>query len=173
MAKTYTKEQIRDSPSRKDGMSEVLEKEYRRKTCLFLKQAGKSLDLPMEAIATAHVFFHKFFVLQSFSQHDRFCVASACLFLASKVEESPRKVDHIVNRCHAVWTHTKHPLDPKDKGFRRLREKILIAERCLLNTLSFQLSVHHPYAEAASQLKELKRLAGGGKGGVGGGGSGG
>ncbi|CAM9477210.1 unnamed protein product, partial [Discosporangium mesarthrocarpum] len=150
--------EIRNSPSRKDGISEVLEKEYRRKTCFFIKAAGKSLDLPMEAIATAHVFFHRFFILQSFHQHDRFVVASACVFLASKVEESPRKVEHIVIQCHAIWTRAKKPLESKDKCFRRLREKVLIAERCLLNTLSFQLSVQHPYTEATSHLRNLKQL---------------
>lgn len=44
-AKLYTAEQIRNSPSRSDGVSEALEKDYRRKTCLFLKAAGKELEL--------------------------------------------------------------------------------------------------------------------------------
>ncbi|CAN0529275.1 unnamed protein product [Scytosiphon promiscuus] len=41
----YTGEEIRNSPSRADGISEVLENEYRRKTCLFIKAAGKALEL--------------------------------------------------------------------------------------------------------------------------------
>ena len=43
--KLYTSEQIRNSPSRADGVSEALEIEYRRKTCLFVKAAGKELEL--------------------------------------------------------------------------------------------------------------------------------
>lgn len=43
--KFYTTEEIRMSPSRKGGMAEVLENEYRRKTCLFIKAAGKALEL--------------------------------------------------------------------------------------------------------------------------------
>lgn len=43
--KLYTAEEIRNSPSRGDGMSDVLEADYRRKTCLFIKAAGKALDL--------------------------------------------------------------------------------------------------------------------------------
>ena len=31
------------------------------------------------------MFFQRFFGVQSFAQHDRFCIAMACLFLASKV----------------------------------------------------------------------------------------
>lgn len=41
---------------------------------------------PVEAVATALVFFHKFFMLHSFLKHERLFVASACLFLAAKVE---------------------------------------------------------------------------------------
>lgn len=41
---------------------------------------------PVEAVATALVFLHKFFMLHSFQKHERFFVGSACLFLAAKVE---------------------------------------------------------------------------------------
>ncbi|CAN0530687.1 unnamed protein product, partial [Ectocarpus sp. 12 AP-2014] len=41
---------------------------------------------PVDAVATALVFFHKFFMLHSFQKHERFFVGSACLFLAAKVE---------------------------------------------------------------------------------------
>lgn len=43
--KLYTADQVRDSPSRVDGITEVLEDAYRRKTCLFVKAAGKALEL--------------------------------------------------------------------------------------------------------------------------------
>lgn len=41
---------------------------------------------PVESVATALVFMHKFFMLHSFKQHERLFVGSACLFLAAKVE---------------------------------------------------------------------------------------
>lgn len=46
----------------------------------------------MDAVATALVFFHKFFMLHSFNKHERLFVASACLFLAAKVEVRSRYV---------------------------------------------------------------------------------
>lgn len=39
-------------------------------------------------VSTAQVLFHRFFANQSFHRHDRFIVAVAALFLASKVEEA-------------------------------------------------------------------------------------
>lgn len=47
---------------------------------------------PRLTISTSIVFFHRFFSRQSFKFHSRFDVATACVFLASKVDETPRKV---------------------------------------------------------------------------------
>jgi cyclin T len=47
---------------------------------------------PQLSIATAIVFFHRFFVVHSFKHYDRWILATACLFLAGKVEETPKKV---------------------------------------------------------------------------------
>lgn len=44
---------------------------------------------PVDAVATALVFFHKFYMLHSFHRHERLFVGSACLFLAAKVEVRP------------------------------------------------------------------------------------
>lgn len=44
-SKLITAQEIKNSPSRADGMSEVVENEYRRKTCLFIRAAGKTLEL--------------------------------------------------------------------------------------------------------------------------------
>jgi len=49
ITKLYTAEQIRNSPSRGDGISESLENDYRRTTCLFIKAAGKELELWVKA----------------------------------------------------------------------------------------------------------------------------
>lgn len=44
-SKLYTAEEVRRSPSRLDDISEVVENDYRRKSCLFMKAAGKLLEL--------------------------------------------------------------------------------------------------------------------------------
>ncbi|CAN0471347.1 unnamed protein product, partial [Laminaria digitata] len=121
---------------------------------------------PVEAVATALVFFHKFFMLHSFLKHERLFVGSACLFLAAKVEESPKRVELVMSKCWAVW-HSREPPAEQEKAFKRLREKILIAERCLLHTLGFQMTVEHPYAAVMGLLKKLFSLGRGADGGKG------
>lgn len=49
----------------------------------------------------------------------------------------------------------------------RLRTQILIAERCLLHTLGFQMTVEHPYAAVMGLLKKLFSLGRGADGGKG------
>ncbi|CAB1101714.1 unnamed protein product [Ectocarpus sp. CCAP 1310/34] len=165
--KLYTMDQIRNSPSRKDGVSEALENDYRRTTGLFIKAAGKELELPVDAVATALVFFHKFFMLHSFQKHERFFVGSACLFLAAKVEESSKRVEQVMSKSWKVWNGGRDPPSENEKSFKRLREKILIAERCVLHTLGFQLTVEHPYSVVMSLLKKLFTMGKGADGGKG------
>lgn len=54
---------------------------------------------PLLTIATASLFLHRFYMLESLKKYGAREVALACLFLAGKVEESLRKVDTVVNYC--------------------------------------------------------------------------
>jgi hypothetical protein len=76
------------------------ERQARRRTCRFIEEAGqRSLRLPRVAVATATVFFHRFYAKHAFQEHDRFEVAMACLLLAGKTEESPKKLDFVIREC--------------------------------------------------------------------------
>ncbi|VDO87409.1 unnamed protein product [Haemonchus placei] len=73
-------------------------------------QRGKISQLCMCA-AIMHM--HRFFCFHSFKFFDYRDVAAACLFLAGKSEECPRKLDHIVR----VWWSKKferHPAIPSN-----------------------------------------------------------
>jgi Cyclin, N-terminal domain len=88
-------------PSVKDGSMTVDEESLkRRKTCRFIEESGRILKLPRVAVSTAMVFFHRFYARHSFAQHDRFEVAVACIVLAGKTEESPRKLNHVMEECY-------------------------------------------------------------------------
>jgi len=85
-----------------DPMTPEAERQARRRTCRFIEEAGqRSLRLPRVAVATATVFFHRFYAKHAFQEHDRFEVAMACLLLAGKTEESPKKLDFVIREC---WT---------------------------------------------------------------------
>ena len=71
----------------------------RIKTCRFIEEASRILRLPRVAISTAMVFIHRFYAVHSFADHDRFEVAVACILIAAKTEESPRKLASVIQEC--------------------------------------------------------------------------
>ena len=161
---------ISQLPSLKDGMTVKEEAEKRRKTCRFLEEAGRVLKLPRVAIATAMVFFHRFYAKHSFQEHDRFEVAVACIVLAAKTEESPKKVNTVIEECHKLKVRGMQAgrvsggasssadaknLDPKSEEFAKLKDRILLLERVILHTIGFELSIDHPYKFLVEQVKRL------------------
>lgn len=51
-------------------------------------------------INTAIVYMHRFYLFHSLSQFHRNAMAAAALFLAAKVEEQPRKLEHVIKVAH-------------------------------------------------------------------------
>lgn len=149
----------------------------RRRTCRFLEEASRVLKLPRVAISTSMVFFHRFYAVHSFETHDRFEVAVACILLAAKTEESPKKLISVIQECFRLKNlsakrKTLLPgtsnsidgktsvdqqgfLDIKCEEFVRLKEKILLLERVILHTIGFELSIDHPYKYLVEQIKKM------------------
>ena len=66
-------------------------------TALRIQQTGVRLALSQEVIAGAITYCNKFKEFGSFSSFYPIEVASACLFLASKVADETRKIRDILN----------------------------------------------------------------------------
>lgn len=128
----------------------------RRLTCAFLQESGQKLRLPQLSIATAIVFFHRFYASESYEEYDRFTVATTCLFLASKVEETPKKLKEVVIETYKAHHQGTTTLEPESKEFWELKEKILVCERILLTTLGFNLSVEHAYRPLLAYVKSIQ-----------------
>ena len=160
-----TPEQIEMSPSRQflltkcDGdleKAKAREEDYRISACGFISESGQALRVPQLTIATAVVFYHRFFARKSYELFDRHIVATTCLFLASKVEETPKKLKDVVIECRKVQLKTETGLDPESREFWECKEKVLISERILLQTLGFDLTVEHAYRPLLAYVKAIK-----------------
>lgn len=68
---------LSNSPSRQDDVSSEEESKLRRQGVLFIDETARDVKLPKVAAATANVFFHRFFALQSLRKHCHFDVAIA------------------------------------------------------------------------------------------------
>lgn len=114
---------------------------------------------PQLTIATAIVFYHRFFARESYEHYERFQVATTALFLAAKVEETPRKLKDVVIETHKVQQQSaKAPVPVPEADSPELykaKEMILICERELLRVLGFDLSVEHAYRPLLAYIKSI------------------
>ncbi|KAM3330537.1 hypothetical protein ACQJBY_027023 [Aegilops geniculata] len=149
----------RRSPSWKDGIDSALEARLRASYCAYLRCLGFRLGLPQTTVATAVVYCHRFFFHRSHACNDRFLVATAALFLASKTEETTCLLNTILRASCEVSENQEFNLLPyMSRGqnwFELYRESVIQAEQMILTTLDFELEVTHPYTSLSSALSRL------------------
>mmetsp|Transcript_17851 Transcript_17851/g.30000 ORF Transcript_17851/g.30000 Transcript_17851/m.30000 type:complete len:378 (-) Transcript_17851:523-1656(-) len=162
------------SPSlQKHNIDEKRQIAYRCEYCEFLKKAGMALKFPQLTIATAVIFCHRFFTRQSFGskENDVKIIATSCLFLAGKVEETPKALNEVISKTYVI----RHEREGKEVAMERIKrkevyevekEKILVAERRVLHALEFIFNVEHPYKHVllivkknADNNKEIAQVA--------------
>jgi hypothetical protein len=76
------------------------------------------MDLGYNTTATGVVYFHRFYMFHSFRQFPRYVTACCCLFLAGKVEETPKKCKDIIKTARGLLSDQKFATfgdDPKEE----------------------------------------------------------
>ncbi|KAF3441202.1 hypothetical protein FNV43_RR15115 [Rhamnella rubrinervis] len=153
------KEIEENSPSRRDGVDLKKETYLRKSYCTFLQDLGMRLKVPQVTIATAIIFCHRFFLRQSHAKNDRRTIATVCMFLAGKVEETPRPLKDVILVSYEI-IHKKDPTAvqkiKQKEVYEQQKELILLGERVVLATLGFDLNVQHPYKPLVEAIKKFK-----------------
>ncbi|KAJ6648700.1 Cyclin-K [Pseudolycoriella hygida] len=147
----YEKKDLKNTPSIRDGLDYETERRYRKEGARFIMDCGMSMDLGHNTMATGVVYFHRFYMFQSFRQFPRYVTACCCLFLAGKVEETPKKCRDIIRTARTLLSEQAFMSfgdDPK--------EEVMTLERILLQTIKFDLQVEHPHNFLMKYVKCLK-----------------
>jgi len=58
---------------------------------------------------------HRFYVFHSLTQFHRNAIAVAALFLAAKVEEQPRKLEHVIKMAYMCLHRDQPPPDSRSE----------------------------------------------------------
>ncbi|KAI8063748.1 cyclin-like protein [Gongronella butleri] len=152
----FTREEVLSAPSIvHDGLSVAQEQRTRANSCSFIQAIGCQLGLPQNTVATAMVYFHRFYMRYCFSDYTSDYIAGTCVYLACKVEESSRKVSDVATACVMNRYRQLRSSEEKQKVHHTLRSAILWHERLLLETLCFDLTVDHPHQLILEFAKEL------------------
>ncbi|KDP34899.1 hypothetical protein JCGZ_09187 [Jatropha curcas] len=153
-------EQLQNSPSRKDGIDEATETTLRIYGCDLIQESGILLRLPQAAMATGQVLFHRFYCKKSFARFNVKKVAASCVWLASKLEESPRKSRQVIIVFHRMECRrenlTMEFLDLTSKKFAELKMELRRTERHILKELGFVCHDEHPHKFISNYLATLE-----------------
>ncbi|KAJ7618409.1 cyclin-like protein [Roridomyces roridus] len=101
---------------------------------------GKKMQIPQRVIATATVFFRRFYLKNSYCETDPFMVIAACIYVAAKAEEFPVHIKHLVSDARHIFSQQYGV-----KNFPSDNSKLAEMEFYLVDDLECDLTVFHPY----------------------------
>uniref|UniRef100_UPI0037E928A7 cyclin-T2a isoform X2 n=1 Tax=Semicossyphus pulcher TaxID=241346 RepID=UPI0037E928A7 len=150
----FTREQLESTPSRRCGVEPDRELSYRQQAANLIQDMGQRLNVSQLTINTAIVYMHRFYMQHSFTKFHRNIISPTTLFLAAKVEEQPRKLEHVIKVAHACLNPQEPPLDTKSNAYLQQAQELVILESIVLQTLGFEITIDHPHTDVVkcSQL---------------------
>lgn len=146
----FTTEQLGNSPSRRCGIKCDDELHYRQMTAYLIQEMGQRLQVSQLCINTAIVYMHRFYAFHSFTHFHRNSMASASLFLAAKVEEQPRKLEHVIRAANKCLPQTT------EQSYADLAQELVFNENVLLQTLGFDVAIDHPHTHVVRTCQLVK-----------------
>ncbi|XP_028321043.1 cyclin-T2-like isoform X1 [Gouania willdenowi] len=143
----FTREQLDNTPSRRCGIEADRELSYRQQAANLIQDIGQRLNVSQLIINTAIVYMHRFYMLHSFNKFHRNVISQVTLFLASKVEEQPRKLELVIKIAHAIINPQEPALDTKSNAFQLQLHEFVVLEAIVLQTLGFDITIDHPHTD--------------------------
>ncbi|XP_040602539.1 cyclin-K-like [Mesocricetus auratus] len=147
----WDKKDFSHTPSQLEGLDPATEARYRREGARFIFDVGTCLGLHYDTLATGVIYFHRFYMFHSFKQFPQYVTGTCCLFLAGKVEETPKKCKDIIKTARSLLNDVQFVEFGEDP-----QEEVLVLERILLQTIKFDLQVEHPYQFLLRYAKQLR-----------------
>ncbi|KAA0188154.1 Cyclin-C [Fasciolopsis buskii] len=136
------------------------EEEYQKVMIFFtevIQAFGKSVEVRQQVIATATVYFKRFYSRNSLSSIDPWLMVPSCLFLASKVEEfGVLSQKNLLASCRNVVHNHYAAYFPDGYGYPYRAQDVLECEFILLEAMDCSLIVFHPYRPLVQFCEELR-----------------
>ncbi|OQV13680.1 Cyclin-C [Hypsibius exemplaris] len=142
---------------RQEDYQVLTEEEYQKVMIFFanvMQAIGEPLKMKQQVIATATIYFKRFYIRNSLSSVDPLLMAPTCLFLASKVDEfGVQSNNRFIEVCRNV-VKTKFGYAFQQE-FQYRMPNIFECEFYLLEMMDCCLIVFHPYRPLVQFCQEL------------------
>jgi transcription initiation factor TFIIIB Brf1 subunit/transcription initiation factor TFIIB len=144
------------TPSVREGIPSKVEMIQRSKGVNFIVQVGSHLKLPQMTVNAASTFLHRFYLRYSLNRYHYYDMGATCLFLATKVEETKRRLRDVAIACTKIaLKNPKLVVDEQSKDYWRWRDNILLNEDILLEAICFDMSLDSPYELLSAYVERL------------------
>uniref|UniRef100_A0A8C0P134 Cyclin T2 n=1 Tax=Canis lupus familiaris TaxID=9615 RepID=A0A8C0P134_CANLF len=148
----FTREQLENTPSRRCGVEADKELSYRQQAANLIQDMGQRLNVSQLTINTAIVYMHRFYMHHSFTKFNRNIISPTALFLAAKVEEQARKLEHVIKVAHACLHPLEPLLDTKCDAYLQQTQELVLLETIMLQTLASKDLAQTSYFMATNSL---------------------
>ncbi|CAK4513453.1 unnamed protein product, partial [Aphanomyces euteiches] len=154
----FSDNELKNSPSSKKGISWDQELELRKNGIIFYESMAKIFRVPRQAIATGKQLFHRFFIRESFTDHDKYLVAATCLFLSAKAEDHPLAINNFAEHYISQRKEVTMEFALRYHTAEMIAEAILQKEYAVLHALAFDLDVSFPHIHLNDKIESLVEL---------------
>uniref|UniRef100_A0A7S3AAW4 Cyclin-like domain-containing protein n=2 Tax=Rhodosorus marinus TaxID=101924 RepID=A0A7S3AAW4_9RHOD len=170
----FGKDDIENSPSREKNIRASTERRITASCTRFILEVGAALEVPQLTRCAAIKLMQRFYLMESMSRHSPPAVASACLFIACKVQECVKRLRDVIYWSIKIKTRSEQfprgeDLLEESSRFQAEKKLVLQKERDVLRVLNFDYDVDLPfkyiiqlvklYGTSAEQQKDLIQYA--------------
>ncbi|RHZ80873.1 hypothetical protein Glove_131g81 [Diversispora epigaea] len=142
------------------GFSTPKENKSRVQWCSFIVAVGNKLGFPLNTITTSQILFNRFYLFhpeKDFStQNQKSDLSITCLFVATKIEETYKKLRDILIEAYKV----RHPeiidINSDSQIFEEQRKRIIQMERLVVETICFDFHICPPHQLLMKFVKKHK-----------------
>ncbi|KAH8117199.1 cyclin-like protein [Phellopilus nigrolimitatus] len=117
-----------------------------------MSKLGNKLNMRQRVIATATVFFRRFYLKNSYCETDPYLVLAACCYVAAKAEESPVHIKTMIMEARNVLSEYSIRHFPTDNS------KLAEMEFYLVDDLDCDLVVFHPYRTLMTLVRDTSQI---------------
>ncbi|GAX75351.1 hypothetical protein CEUSTIGMA_g2795.t1 [Chlamydomonas eustigma] len=144
--------ELDNSPSRQDGIDANTESTLRHYGAELIQKAGILLSCQQAVMVTGQVLLQRFYCKKSLREFNVQKMAAACTFVASKLEECPRRLRDILMvfdrqfKRGSKYERSGIPvLEPATRDYLAAKDTVIRYERELLRAFGFIVHAEHPH----------------------------